>query len=78
VREALRVVLADDERPARSLLRAMLATFDDVTVLGEARDGTEAVALIERTKPDLAFLDFQMPEVGGLDVSGSSARTACR
>jgi DNA-binding LytR/AlgR family response regulator len=61
-------VLADDERPARSVLRAMLATFDDVTVLGEARDGTEAVALIERTKPDLAFLDFQMPEVGGLDV----------
>lgn len=68
MRETLRVVLADDERPARSVLRAMLDTFDDVTVLGEARDGTEAVALIERTKPDLAFLDFQMPEVGGLDV----------
>lgn len=68
MRETLRVVLADDERPARSVLRAMLATFDDVTVLGEARDGTEAVALIERTRPDLAFLDFQMPEVGGLDV----------
>lgn len=68
MRDKLRVVIADDERPARSLLLAMLRTFDDVEVVGEARDGTEAVALIEAKKPDLALLDFQMPEVGGLDV----------
>jgi two-component system, LytTR family, response regulator len=68
VREKLRVVIADDERPARSVLAAMLRTFDDVEIVGEARDGAEALTLIEARKPDLALLDFQMPEVDGLDV----------
>ena len=66
--ERLRAVIADDERPARSLLRAMLGNFADVNVVGEAENGTEAVELIERTRPDLALLDLQMPEVDGLGV----------
>jgi two-component system LytT family response regulator len=66
--EKLRVVIADDERPARSLLRALLGSFPDVEVIGEAQNGTEAVELIERTHPDLALLDLQMPEVDGLGV----------
>ncbi|MCU1347028.1 MAG: Two component transcriptional regulator, LytTR family [Acidobacteria bacterium] len=68
MREALRVVIAEDERPARSLLLSMLRGFDDVTIVGEAADGAEAVALIERERPDLALLDLQMPEVDGLTV----------
>ncbi len=68
MREKLRIVLADDERPARSVLRALLESFDDVAVVGEARDGAEAIAVIEAVRPDLALLDFEMPEVGGLDV----------
>ncbi len=68
MREKLRVVVADDERPARSLLLSMLHTFDDVEVVGEAKDGAEAVALIERHRPDLALLDLQMPEVDGLGI----------
>jgi DNA-binding LytR/AlgR family response regulator len=52
VREKLRVVIADDERPARSVLAAMLRTFDDVEIVGEARDGAEALTLIEARKPD--------------------------
>ena len=64
----LRIVIADDERPARSFLRALLAGFDDVEVVGEAESGLEAVELIERTKPDLALLDFSMPELNGLQV----------
>jgi DNA-binding LytR/AlgR family response regulator len=66
--EKLRVVIADDERPARSLLASMLRSFDDVALIGEARDGSEAVELIERLHPDLALLDFQMPEIDGLGV----------
>ncbi len=66
--ERLRVVVADDERPARSYLVAMLGTFEDVIVVGEAETGAEAIELIERERPDLALLDSQMPEVDGLSV----------
>ncbi len=64
----LRVVVADDERPARSFLVALLRGSPDVEVVGEAADGAEAVAVIERTRPDLALLDLQMPELDGLGV----------
>jgi CheY-like chemotaxis protein len=57
----LRIVVADDERPARSFLVALLRAFDDVTLVGEAASGKEAVAMIEKQKPDLALLDWQMP-----------------
>ena len=64
----LRVVIADDERPARSFLAAMLRGFDDVTLIGEAENGAEAIELIEKARPDLALLDLQMPEIDGLGV----------
>jgi two-component system LytT family response regulator len=64
----LRVVVADDERPARAFLVAMLRGCEDVEVVGEASGGAEAVALIEAARPDLALLDLQMPEVDGLSV----------
>ena len=56
----LRVIIADDERPARSFLAAILRRFKDVTVVGEAANGAEAVKLIEQERPDMAFLDLQM------------------
>jgi two-component system LytT family response regulator len=64
----LRVVVADDERPARSFLVAVLRSFDDVALVGEARTGKEAVTIIDREKPDLALLDWQMPELDGIAV----------
>ena len=64
----LRVIVADDERPARSFLVALLRSFEDVAVIGEATSGKEAVAMIEKEKPDLAFLDWQMPELDGMGV----------
>jgi DNA-binding LytR/AlgR family response regulator len=67
---ALRIVIADDERPARSFLAAVLRGFEDVKLIGEAENGAEAIELIERERPDLALLDLQMPEIDGLGVVG--------
>jgi two-component system LytT family response regulator len=64
----LRVVIADDERPARSFLAALLRSWGDGVVVAEAESGKEAVAAIERERPDLALLDLQMPELDGIGV----------
>jgi DNA-binding LytR/AlgR family response regulator len=66
--DKLRVIIADDERPARSFLASILRSFDDVEIAGEAANGLDAVTLIESKRPDLALLDLQMPEVDGLGV----------
>lgn len=64
----LRVIVADDERPARRFLTGLLKTIEGVQLAGEAAGGAEAVALIESERPHVALLDLQMPELGGLDV----------
>lgn len=65
----LRVVVADDERPARRFLVGLLEGCAGVEICGEAANGREALMAIEQSRPDLAFLDLQMPELGGLDVA---------
>ncbi|CAN5647845.1 LytTR family DNA-binding domain-containing protein [soil metagenome] len=67
-RTKLRIVIADDERPARYFLKGILQGFEDVEIVGEAANGADAVEIIKKVKPDLALLDLQMPEVSGLEV----------
>lgn len=64
----LRVVIADDERPARAFLASLLAACPDVDVVGQATGGAEALEQIEHLRPELALLDLQMPELDGLTV----------
>lgn len=64
----LRIVIADDERPARTFLKNLLEDFEDVEIVGEAENGAEAIEFIEKLRPDLALLDLQMPEVTGLEA----------
>ncbi len=61
-------VIADDEPVARSGLRDMLGAFDWVTVVGEAANGPAAVDAVNTLKPELLFLDIQMPGLLGTDV----------
>jgi len=66
--EPLRVLLVDDEAPARSLLREYLGAHDGVQVIGECANGFEAVKAITEQRPDLVFLDVQMPKLDGFEV----------
>jgi two-component system LytT family response regulator len=65
------MVLVDDEQPARDHLRELLATHTDVEIVGEAEDGEQGLELISKLRPDLAFLDIQMPGCSGLEVAAS-------
>jgi len=64
----VRVLIVDDEPPARKRLRALLANESDVEIAGEAGSGTEAVKMIRAERPDLVFLDIQMPGTDGFGV----------
>lgn len=64
----MKVLLADDETSAHSRLRRLLQAHEGLTVVGEARDGLQAVEQIEQLRPDLVFLDIEMPGLSGLEV----------
>ncbi|MEF8939284.1 MAG: LytTR family DNA-binding domain-containing protein [Salinivenus sp.] len=64
----IRALIVDDEPLARTGVAQLLEPVEEVTVVGEAADGAEAVRQIEEQAPDLVFLDVQMPEMNGLEV----------
>ena len=64
----IRVLIVDDEPLARKFIRRMLKDDQEVAVIGECKNGLEAVAAIREKSPDLVFLDVQMPELDGFMV----------
>ncbi len=64
----LRVVIVDDEEPARMALRQDLEEMPDVTVVGECANGFEAIKVAAEAKPDVLLLDVQMPKLDGFEV----------
>ena len=71
-----RVIVADDEPAARRGVRQLLAAFPEFSMVGECRDGAEVLAALDSLRPDVVFLDIQMPGLSGFDVI--RARTADR
>jgi len=65
----MRVLIADDEAPARARLRQLLAAHGDVEIAGECETGVETMRLAQELKPDLLLLDIQMPGCTGIDVA---------
>ncbi|MDH4112569.1 MAG: response regulator transcription factor [Actinomycetota bacterium] len=65
----IRVVIADDYEVVRAGLELLIGTFDDVEVVGTASDGAEAVAMCEDTRPDVALLDIEMPNLDGITAT---------
>jgi len=64
----VRTLIVDDEELGRKRIRKLLSLEPDCEIVGECGDGREAIRVIEKSSPDLVFLDVQMPELGGFDV----------
>jgi two-component system LytT family response regulator len=75
-RSAVRTLIVDDEPLARTNLRVLLGRQADIQIVGESGSGAEALEQIRSNKPDLVFLDVQMPECDGFDVLEMLGRDA--
>lgn len=79
-RPLIRVLLAEDQALVRGALRALLELSGDIRVVAEAGDGRAALAAAEASRPDVALLDIEMPELSGLEAAAAllSRRPDCR
>lgn len=73
----IRVLLADDQPLIRSGLRILISETTDMTVVGEAGTGSEAVTLVAATQPDVVVLDIRMPELDGIQAA-TRILTSCQ
>jgi DNA-binding NarL/FixJ family response regulator len=67
--DKIRVLLVDDHALMSEGLRALLGYYDDVAVVGDARDGREAIAQVDRLRPDVVLMDVAMPGMNGIDAT---------
>ena len=72
----IRVLVADDEKAARTRLVRLLGAMGDAEITAEAADGATAIAQVQAIKPDVVFLDIEMPEGSGLDVAQAVASSS--
>ena len=73
--EKITIILADDHKLIRTGIRSLLEQLEDIEIVGEASDGNEALALIEKLNPDLAIMDITMPGLNGLEALNKITKT---
>ncbi|WP_396638622.1 response regulator [Maribacter sp. R77961] len=77
----IKIVLVDDHSLVRDGIRALLESEEDLNVIGEGADGTEALTLVKETNPDVLIIDIRMPKMTGIEVvqelSASDSNTKC-
>ena len=71
----IRVLLVDDHQLVREGIKASLSSYPDITIIGEAADGIEAIEKATELKPDVVLLDFSMPKMNGLEVAKTLQNT---
>jgi len=74
--ETIRVLLVDDEAPAREELKYLLRSYTDLSVEGEAADGLAALEAFRSLKPEVVFLDIQIPGIQGIDLAATLSQMA--
>jgi DNA-binding NarL/FixJ family response regulator len=74
----IRVLIADDQAMIRSGLKLILEDQPDITVIGEAADGVDAIALARRLRPDVCVVDIRMPRLDGIEVTRALAGPGVR
>lgn len=67
--QRIQVLIADDRPRSRDGLKALLATWPEIEIVGEAADGQEAVQLVEECRPDVVLMDDRMPVMAGLEAT---------
>jgi DNA-binding NarL/FixJ family response regulator len=72
----IRVLLVDDDALVRAGLRMILSSSDELEVVGEAADGTEALAAVQTHRPDVVLMDIRMPGMDGISATSALRRTA--
>ena len=74
----IRIVLAEDQNLLLSALSSLLSLEEDISVVGTAENGSEALKLVEEKQPDICLMDIEMPLMTGLDAAEKLAGTACK
>jgi DNA-binding NarL/FixJ family response regulator len=69
-KKSVQVLLVDDHEMIRQGLRAVLESYDDVTIVGEAVNGEEAVTAVEKLRPQVVVMDINMPKMNGIEATG--------
>ena len=66
--EKLRTIIVEDEELARNLMKSFLSKNEKIEIIGECENGFEGIKAINELKPDLVFLDIQMPKITGFEM----------